>query len=146
MADSVTVNILFDIRRLPEDKGGCGMDEISAKAGTMLTFNPYRTDRHKNWAFVQMVYLSPPSAFLANSSYGNEYGHQGNNNTDYWKATSPNTTGLDSAFLNCLNMTIAAAIPIIDPTFFVKAPKDKLSSGQIAGIAVGSVVGALLLE
>ena len=98
------------------------------------------------WNVVQ--YYRESSVFLATTSYDNEYAHTGSNNTDYWKATPLNTTGGELALLNCLNKTIAASIPIIDPTVVVLppyAPKDRLSSGQIAGIVVGSVVGVLLL-
>ncbi|CCA68116.1 hypothetical protein PIIN_01984 [Serendipita indica DSM 11827] len=162
VADAATVNILFDVLRLPEQQGGCALDESSAKVTTRVSYDPLNPDPESNVSIFQQDIPIPPyifhlqpwnvvqyyrgsSAFLANSSYDNEYAHQRSNNTDYWKATPLNTTGLDSAFLNCLNTTIAATIPIIDPTFVVRAPKGKLSSGQIAGIAVGSVMGALLL-
>ena len=163
VADAATVNILWDVLRLPEEKGGCGLDGWSPKVNTVTVFDATQGPE-THVSITQMDLVSPPytfvldpwnvvqyyrgsSAFLANSSYDNEYAHPGSNNTDYWKATPLNTTGLDLNFLNCLNTTIAAAIPIIDPTFIVRRPyvsKDKLSS-QIAGIVLGSIVGVLLL-
>ncbi|KAG8813670.1 hypothetical protein FRC17_001468, partial [Serendipita sp. 399] len=44
-----------------------------------------------------------------------------------------------SGFLSCVNKTIMAALPILDPE------ERALSPGEIAGIVIGSVCGALLL-
>ena len=159
VADAATINILWDVLLLPEDKGGCNLDRgLSSKGavgfgpgsgddrvwhiGTSDITNPHRMPIHlRPWNVVQ--YYRASSVILANGTYDNKFAHVASlNNTDYWAASPLNTTGVDLEFLKCLNFTIAAAIPIIDPSLIVRS---RLEPGQIAGIAVGSVVGLLLL-
>ncbi|KLO13516.1 hypothetical protein SCHPADRAFT_940308 [Schizopora paradoxa] len=46
---------------------------------------------------------------------------------------------LNMTFLNCINYTTGASVPLTDPS------SDKLTSGQIAGIVIGGIVSAFLL-
>jgi hypothetical protein len=53
-------------------------------------------------------------------------------------ADTPLPVSLNMAFLECVNVTTAFALPLVDGPH-------KLSGGEIAGIVIGSVVGAVLL-
>lgn len=52
---------------------------------------------------------------------------------------TPLPQGLNSTFLQCINATIGASVPLLAP------PKTGLSGGAIAGIVLGSIFGAILL-
>jgi hypothetical protein len=53
-------------------------------------------------------------------------------------ADTPLPGSLNMAFLECVNVTTAFALPVVDGPH-------KLGGGEIAGIVIGSVVGAVLL-
>ncbi|CAG7848832.1 SubName: Full=Uncharacterized protein {ECO:0000313/EMBL:CCA68114.1} [Serendipita indica DSM 11827] len=147
VADAATINILWDVLLLPEDKGGCGVDRDRSRRGspasgikfTLACFK--RQSRYILGTLSSTIVLA--LSFLANSTYDNKFAHVASlNNTDYWAASPLNTTGVDLDFLKCLNTTIAAALPMVDPTLVVRS---RLSPGQIAGVAIGSIIGGILL-
>jgi hypothetical protein len=81
---------------------------------------------------------------LAYAGYNNSYAVAPLNETGTlgWNDTAPlPTQQVNSAFLRCINNTITAALPILD----AEDNKKKLSPGAIAGIVIGSVVGAFAL-
>ncbi|PVF99463.1 hypothetical protein CPB86DRAFT_285952 [Serendipita vermifera] len=102
-------------------------------------------------------YYRGSSVVLGTPGFVNAYGLNHNNNTDYWNSTHYDVidiftayfTGVGSdaseryesetSFLDCLNKTIAAAVPIIDPaltgTSFGSNAKE-LTPGEIANIVI----------
>lgn len=162
VADAATINILWDVLLLPEDKGGCGVDRDRSRRGSPASGIKFTLGGSEDdgvrflsisismlqapieiypWNVIQ--YYRASSVFLANSTYDNKFAHVASlNNTDYWAASPLNTTGVDLDFLKCLNTTIAAALPMVDPTLVVRS---RLSPGQIAGVAIGSIIGGILL-
>ena len=169
VADAATINILWEVLLLPEDKGGCNLDRDRSRKGTVGYGFGSDLDDERLWYFITtgisdplrypielkpwnvVQYYRASSVILANNTYDNTFAHFASpnnitdgrlNNTDYWAASPLNTTGVDLDYLKCLNTTIAAAIPIINPNLVIRS---RLAPGQIAGIAVGSVVGGLVL-
>lgn len=165
LADYVTVETINAIVSLPVAQGGCNMigriPQAMARGSTYGSQNEtapigdketqgYSTARATGLGIIRLdlypwnvlqFYRGSSVAFIS-PDYDNAFAHNGNNNTDYWASTPFNKTGVDIPFLDCLNHTIAAAIPIVDPTLIVRS---RLSKGQIAGIVVGSVAGVVLI-
>ncbi|PVF95887.1 hypothetical protein CPB86DRAFT_787563 [Serendipita vermifera] len=160
-ADGATMKVLSEVLVLPAEQGGCGMNPTKPSVISMTDCSDWPNNTSSTpclqsdillplrlywiypWNVVQ--YYRGSSVLLANQTYDNLYSHDNNHNgTDYWASSRMNTTGVDMDFLNCLNTTIAASIPIIDPRLVVKV-KPKFSSGQIAGIVIGSVAGLVLV-
>jgi hypothetical protein len=109
-----------------------------------------------------MQYYRGSSVVLGTPGYLNEFGLNHNKNTTYWGTTLWNLTELfpnffnnsssqntgvnmtlyqmESSFLDCLNITIAAAIPIIDTNLTEEKPltttRHTLSAGEISAIVV----------
>jgi hypothetical protein len=61
-----------------------------------------------------------------------------NNTAPPAMADTPLPTSLNTTFLQCLNTTTAFALPVVNGPH-------KLSHGDIAGIVIGSIIGAILL-
>jgi hypothetical protein len=64
-----------------------------------------------------------------------------NNTAPPAMADTPLPMSLNTTFLQCLNTTTAFALPVVEDT----PASHKLSGGAIAGIVIGSVVGAVLV-
>ncbi|KAG8752918.1 hypothetical protein FRC14_006588 [Serendipita sp. 396] len=160
LGDAATINIIADVLTLPTDKGGCGADGIYVQPMIYTSLaNPNDTgaDTEPNlamsegtimaftialhpWNIIQ--YWRGSSVAIGNSTYNNAFAHPNATNQDYWAASPLDLTGVDPDWFNCLNRTIAAVIPIVDPTLVVRNRK---TPGQIAGIVVGVVVPVLLI-
>lgn len=69
-----------------------------------------------------------------------------NTNGDYWGRTPFNLTSVVGGqdFLDCLNHTVAAAIPIVNPSLTYQ-PFSGPSTGQKVGIGLGVTAAVLLL-
>ncbi|KAG8752919.1 hypothetical protein FRC14_006589 [Serendipita sp. 396] len=160
LGDPATVNVIADVLTLPTDKGGCGADGIFVQPIMYTSWtNPNDTgaDTEPNlamsegtimaftiglhpWNIIQ--YWRGSSVAIGNSTYDNAFAHPNATNQDYWAASPLDLTGVDPDWFNCLNRTIAAVIPIVDPTLVVRNRK---TPGQIAGIVVGVVIPVLLI-
>lgn len=161
LGDGATLDVLNSVLQLPSAQGGCGTQPFTPQSMSLgwQPQNPVVADRDAAfyesdrliesrrmdytihpWNVVQ--YYRGSSVALGNLTYDNLYAHDGNSNIDYWAQTSLNTTGVDMDFLNCLNHTIAAAIPIINPSLKVVSRTDH---SQVSAIVVGVIVGVLLL-
>ncbi|KIM21946.1 hypothetical protein M408DRAFT_29125 [Serendipita vermifera MAFF 305830] len=165
LADVATLETINVVLSLPVAQGGCNLfglfpqpmvdgptygswtrNETTNDGGV----NGYSSTHPTDVAITQFAILPwnvlqfyrGSSVALASLEYENAFARNGNNNTDYWASTPLNTTGVDMNFLNCVNLTIAAAMPIVDPTLIVRS---RLARGQIAGIVVGSIAGFLIL-
>jgi hypothetical protein len=164
IADGETLDVLNEVLQLPAAQGGCAtrpqvpwsarqhapiVNEMTIAVGDNYTdsfetafyidppeyaYGPYP------WNVLQ--YYRGSSIALGSLIYNNSYAHNGNINTDYWAMSPLNTTGIDMDFLNCLNTTIAAVAPIVNPSLIIR---QRLGPGQIAGIVVGTVVGVALI-
>jgi hypothetical protein len=167
-ADGATMKVLSEVLVLPPEQGGCGIepmdplalfstttaDEFPCQIQQDLIYYmsgimgpggliPLRLYQIYPWNVLQ--YYRGCSVMLGSNEYNNTFAYNDNNNmTDYWASSPLNMTGVDMNFLQCLNTTIAAAVPIIDPGLVVK-DKPKLKGGAIAGIVVGSIAGVVLL-
>ncbi|KIM21951.1 hypothetical protein M408DRAFT_79787 [Serendipita vermifera MAFF 305830] len=164
VGDVASLNIVNAVISLPVDQGGCNLvgliphaierygygyhnnnttnedsDTSGYNVGSVATEQGIMQAAIFPWNVVQFYRGS--SLALTMLEYDNAFAHNGNKNTDYWASTPLNTTGLDMNFLTCLNQTIAASIPIVDPTLVVRS---RLSGSQIAGIVIGPIAGALL--
>jgi hypothetical protein len=162
VADGETVDVLSQVLRLPVSQGGCGSSpygpEIVMEATGVASYSTaVSSDNYtgsylpdgKAWAFPIPVYpwnvlqyYRGSSVALGSYVYNNTYAHDGNNNTDYWAMSQLNTTGVDLEYLNCLNTTIAAVVPIVNPDLIVH---QRLNPGQISGIVIGAVAGVALI-
>ncbi|KAG8840482.1 hypothetical protein FRB91_006041 [Serendipita sp. 411] len=160
IGDAATLNIIADVLTLPTDTGGCGADGIyvqpimytslanpndtgadtvpnlAMSEGTIMAF----TIALHPWNIIQ--YWRGSSVAIGNSTYNNAFARPNATNQDYWAASPLDLTGVDPDWFNCLNRTIAAVIPIVDPTLVIRNRK---TPGQIAGIVVGVVVPVLLI-
>lgn len=152
-ADGMTAKFLYDVLQLPVDLGGCDIDSRDVWGVTVSTVHsspgpimqsqgilPGNAFTFYPWNVLQ--YYRGSSVLLGNMTYDNLASHNNNQNTSYWSSTPLNTTGIDMDFLHCLNTTIAAAVPIIDPGL---VSHHKLTSGEIAGVVIGAIVCLCLL-
>jgi hypothetical protein len=86
-------------------------------------------------------YYRASSFALVYTGYNNSFAINSTSQTiDYDQSTPLPSSIANSQFLNCINHTIGAAIPIID-----SPPGKALSSGAIAGITIATVIGIFLL-
>jgi hypothetical protein len=119
-----------------------------------------------------LQYYRGSSVVLGTPEYVNYYGQGSNTNLEYWGTTSYNITTLfpnyfnrtggdanerrqnELSFLDCLNRTIAAAVPIIDPGLTVARTSNsnsnsnhfkQLTSAQKAGIILGGTFALFIL-
>ncbi|KAG8780275.1 hypothetical protein FRC19_003892 [Serendipita sp. 401] len=152
IGDASTINVIADVLTLPTDKGGCGADALfvqdisyvsnvtePAVAWTMQAILAFNIHLHP-WNIIQ--YWRGSSVAIGNSTYNNAFAHPNATSQNYWAASPLDLTGVDADWFNCLNRTIAAVIPIVDPTLVVRNRK---TPGQIAGIVVGVVIPVLLI-
>jgi hypothetical protein len=133
--DSVTTLLGILTDRNTTDVYGCGVQN--------LTIQPFNSsDPLEPVHFENVIQWYRASSFaLAYKGYNNSYALPPLNETAdlSWGDSTPLPEALQySPFLQCINGTISAALPIID-----QAPPP-LSEGQIAGIVVGSIFAALL--
>ena len=164
LADAVTLKIVTAVLALPEAQGGCNYPYLLPEAlerDEASRWNANRTiaDQHvvgygTTLAFADgikayfiypwnvMQFYRGSSVALGSAAYENEFAFNGNNNTNYLASSPLNTTDIDMNFFQCLNQTIAASIPIVNPNLILRS---RLTGGQIAGIVVGSVAGAVLI-
>jgi len=117
---------------------GCNVQNL-----TIVPFNS--TDPAAPVRFESVIQWYRASSFaLVFEGYNNSYALPPLNKTadlGWDEATALPTALQYSPFLQCINATIAAALPILDSD----SPPPGLSNGQIAGIVIGSVNGAILL-
>lgn len=139
---STLFSILVDPPNNKSSPYGCNVQNLGP-----YTFPP---DPNSNSSDISLPFrFENVIQWYRSSSFALAY--QGYNNT---YATSPlnQTTGLGwnesvplpdqqlySPFLDCINTTITAALPILN------APSPKLSTGAIVGIVIGSVIGVTLI-
>lgn len=165
ISDLATLETINAVIALPIPQGGCNLfgqlplptkaktasvwyNDTTIPDGDTVGYSPYTLPNNARrkpyyiypWNVLQFYRGS--SVALASVEYNNAFARNGNNNTDYWASTLLNTTDVDTNFLDCLNHTIAATIPIVDPTLIVHS---RLSGSQVAGIAVGSFVAINLI-
>ena len=164
LADAVTLEIVSAVLALPEAQGGCNYPYLWPQAMLHRSAsyqNPNATDVDAGvigygitlslgggirdyiiypWNIMQFYRGS--SVALGSVAYKNEFALNGNNNTNYLASSPLNTTDIVMDFFQCLNQTIAASIPIVNPKLIVRS---RLTGGQIAGIVVGSVAGVILI-
>lgn len=117
---------------------GCGV-----KTGTPIPFNGTSTQSPVRFENVVQWYRSSSFA-LAYQRYNNSYALSPLNETtrlDWSESTPLPSTFESSSFLQCVNKTITAALPILD----AEQETHALSPGEIAGIVIGSIAAALLL-
>ncbi|PVF95886.1 hypothetical protein CPB86DRAFT_787561 [Serendipita vermifera] len=163
-ADGATMKVLNEVLVLPRSQGGCEIEPTlpvslatSHAANTIprqiqedlisylssMGLIPLQLYEIYPWNVLQ--YYRGCSVMLGSRDYDNTFAHGNNlNDTNYWASTPLNRTGVDMEFLQCLNTTIAAAVPIIDPSLVAKN-KPKFQPGAIAGIVIGSVAGVVFL-
>ena len=161
LADATTLKIVAAVLALPEAQGGCNypyllpqpmghrssdanvtaVDKDTIGYGTDLAFEDGIREYYiYPWNIMQFYRGS--SVALGSKAYTNTFALNGNNNTNYLASSPLNTTDIVMDFFNCLNQTIAASIPIVNPQLIVRS---RLTGGQIAGIVVGSVAGVVLI-
>ncbi|KAG8804371.1 hypothetical protein FRC17_005978, partial [Serendipita sp. 399] len=85
-------------------------------------------------------YYRSSSFALAYYGYNNTFALPSSNLTTNHDSLSLPYTIAESPFLHCINDTIRASLPLVDPL----QQKKPLSKGAIAGIVIGSVAGAVL--
>lgn len=164
LADGATLNILNAVLALPEDKGGCNTPylypEVMARSEARIyNANTTATDgsvighgtivptskgmvKYLIYPWNVIQFYRGSSVALGSEVYNNTFAQDGNTNPDYWASSPLNTTGIDMNFLQCLNQTIAAAIPIVNPKLVVRS---RLSNGIVAAIVLASVPVAILI-
>ncbi|KIM21952.1 hypothetical protein M408DRAFT_298562 [Serendipita vermifera MAFF 305830] len=167
IGDVASIEVVNAVISLPVDQGGC-----NSFGQTPLPLERYETYSSWNssatigdsetrgftislttfqaaifpWNVVQFYRGS--SLALAMLEYDNAFAHNRNTDTDYWASTPLDTTGLDMNFLNCVNQTIAASIPIVDPTLIVRTRSSgalKASGGQVTGVVFGCLAGVVII-
>ncbi|PVF95888.1 hypothetical protein CPB86DRAFT_787564 [Serendipita vermifera] len=163
-ADGATMRVLNDVLGLPREQGGCGIEPttpLSLNEAFAALTSPRTIPEDITWYYSgdglvpDQVYSMYPwnvvqyyrgcSVILGSKNYDNQYAHGDNlNATDYWASTPLNTTSVDMEFLQCLNTTIAAVVPIIDPAL-VAVDKPQFVAGQLMGIVLGCLAGGGLL-
>ncbi|KAG8822640.1 hypothetical protein FRC17_009497 [Serendipita sp. 399] len=79
-------------------------------------------------------YYRSSSFALTYAKYNNTFALSSSNPTTNHASVSLPASIVDSAFLRCVNDTIRASLPLMDP---LDPPKKKLSPGAIAGICIG---------
>ncbi|KZW03322.1 hypothetical protein EXIGLDRAFT_600694 [Exidia glandulosa HHB12029] len=99
---------------------------------TAASVVPYNATTTGDSADVVQYYRASSFA-LALDSYNNTSTNSSSS------SPSPLPTTIDMKFLTCLNTTIAAAVPILDP------PKPRLTTTQITWIVLGSIEAILIL-
>jgi len=183
LGDGETLDLLNMVLQLPDVEGGCdavpttplSVDyaaPIVAASGNKVNGDIYTGSYVANYLFPDntpfhaiypwnvLQFYRGSSIALGSFLYDNAYAHNGNSNTDYWSNSPLNTTGIDMDFLTCLNITIATAIPIVNPALMVvhqgtspgegMGPIEGAASGEgmsprkIAGI-VGGIIGVVVV-
>jgi hypothetical protein len=134
--ESVVTLLSILVDKNATDLYGCGVQNLTIQPfNSSDPLNPVRFENVIQW-------YRASSFALAFTGYNNIYALPPLNETADlgWDDSTPLPDALQySPFLQCINGTISAALPILDR----EGPA--LSKGQIAGIAVGSVFGALFL-
>jgi hypothetical protein len=167
IGDNATIAGLNTILQLNTTDGGCGMvpspiylfepDQLADNGThTLRTAASPPLPRYNITLRPENVfqYYRDSSAAIATSSYQNQAAFSNNTNPVTMASTSfydANKEYFDSApdelkFVQCLNVTIASAIPILItvPPKAGSGPRGRLSSGVVAVIAVGLVLALLI--
>lgn len=135
--ESVTTLLSVLVDTNTTDEYGCNVQNL-----TISSFNSSALLEPVHFENVIQWYRSSSFA-LAFQGYNNSYAFPSLNETSSlgWNDSTPLPDPLQySPFLQCINETITAALPILDGE-----PSSTLSNGQIAGITVGSVLASMLL-
>jgi hypothetical protein len=161
VGDDQSVMTLLSILIDPHNTSlyGCSVQNTTA---TITPFNFNTSSDPTPVEFENVIQWYRASSFaLAFQGYTNAYALPPLNDTAGlgWNDSTPLPTALEySPFLQCINSTITAALPILDsdspdpPTTTDPSTTpdpdfatDLLTPGQIAGIVIGSIAGAVLL-
>ncbi|KAL5511199.1 hypothetical protein ACEPAH_4414 [Sanghuangporus vaninii] len=115
---------------------------VANSSSAFSTFTPSNTV----WPLPEQVlqYYRASSFALSLDGYNNTAAlpanaPASNNSKPVEMADTPLPSGLNMTFLSCVNYTVGASVPLVEP------PKKGLSSGQIATIVAASIAGLFLL-
>jgi hypothetical protein len=139
IGDTQSVTALVSVLADPQDTYtyGCGVEKLSVdQFNSSSPLSPVRFENVIQW------YRSSSFA-LAYTGYNNTYALPPLNQTAGlgWNDSIPHpATLISSPFLQCINKTIIAALPILD-----QAPASPpISTGEVVGIIIGFVVAIIL--
>lgn len=134
IGDTVSVTAVFDAL-----VANCSVGNSSAG---IASFSPSPT----TWPLPEQIiqYYRASSFALSLDGYNNTAALPSNMPAS--NSSAPNTltdtplpSGLNMTFLQCVNLTIGASVPLVEPQ------SHKLSSAAIGGIVSGSIIGIIVL-